>query len=434
MIDCKTINRGVFTLVLLMLLASTAALAGGKPPVVTNSPGTEAEIGSTYVYKVQAWDPEGDTLEFEIRNRPSWLWWKQDEGRLVGEPSSADAGSHEQIKILVSDGTNTTEVGPFTVNVGWGSKTTDTNETTSTTWRKRHAGHYVSMNRYDDHTDMIEAIKPGVKGFQIRYTWRSLEPWQGGYDFSEIRKDLKLAASQGMQLVVFIEDKSFNGKYPTPGYLKHLTVENRNRGYTALRWEPWVVTRFNALLAALGKEFDSHPAFEGVAIQESSPSLTDHVLNQNGYSPSKYRNALIEMIRAARKSFPQSQVFWYMNFLPRNQDYIADIANVAANLDVAMGGPDVLPDSKPLKELSYPFYDAFRGRMTLFNSMQYHSYAHERKSQWGAKYWTMNQLFVYARDELHVDYLFWNRKAMKRPGDSYSWWDALPVIDKNAWF
>lgn len=80
------------------------------------------------------------------------------------------------------------------------------------------------MNRYDDHTDMIEAIKPGVKGFQIRYTWRSLEPWQGGYDFSEIRKDLKLAESQGMQLVVFVEDKSFNGKYPTPGYLKHLTV------------------------------------------------------------------------------------------------------------------------------------------------------------------------------------------------------------------
>lgn len=67
-----------------MLLASTAALAGGKPPVVTNSPGTEAEIGSTYSYQVKAWDPESDTLEFEIRNRPSWLWWKKDEGRLVG--------------------------------------------------------------------------------------------------------------------------------------------------------------------------------------------------------------------------------------------------------------------------------------------------------------------------------------------------------------
>ncbi|MEX1267256.1 MAG: hypothetical protein WEA08_10050, partial [Woeseia sp.] len=137
---------------------------------------------------------------------------------------------------------------------------------------------------------------------------------------------------------------------------------------------------------------------------------------------------------AARKSFPQSQVFWYMNFLPRNQDYIADIANVAANLDVAMGGPDVLPDSKPLKELAYPFYDQFRGRMTLFNSMQYHSYAHKRAAEWGSKYWKMNDLFVYARDELHVDYLFWNRKTWKQPADSYNWWDALPVIENNAWF
>ncbi len=141
------------------------------------------------------------------------------------------------------------------------------------------------------------------------------------------------------------------------------------------------------------------------------------------------------MIRAARNSFPQSQVFWYMNFLPRNQDYIADIANVAANLDVAMGGPDVLPDSTPLRDLSYPFYDEFQGRMTLFNSMQYHSYAHQRQTEkWRGKYWTMNELFVYARDELHVDYLFWNRKQAKRPGDSYNWWDALPVIDNNAWF
>ncbi len=225
MVIRKIMNRGVFTLMLLVLMASTAALAGGKPPVVTNSPGTQAEVESTYTYKVQAWDPEGDALEFQIRNRPSWLWWKQDEGRLVGKPSSADVGSHEQIRILVSDGTNTTEVGPFAIDVAWAGSKTDGDDTTSTTWKKKNAGHYVSMNRYDDHTDMISAVKPGVKGFQIRYTWRSLEPWQGAYDFSEIREDLTLAASQGMQLVVFIEDKSFNGKYPTPEYLKHLTEQ-----------------------------------------------------------------------------------------------------------------------------------------------------------------------------------------------------------------
>lgn len=437
-------------------LSFADAFASGKPPIVNGEPATVAEVGSVYTYQLEAVDPEGDTLEYGIKNGAGWSWlrWDAERGRLHGEPTSADLGPYPNIVLTVSDGTSTTEVGPFTIDVvattgDEALKVTDsvtanststvtstsTINSTSSSWRKKHPGHYVTMKRNDDHSDMISAVKPGVKGFQIRYTWKELEPWRGSYDFSKIRRDLRVAANQGMQLVVFVEDKSFNGKYPTPKYLHSLSVPNRSRGYTALRWKPYVVDRFVALLGALGNAFDSHPNFEGVAIQETALGIDDWLLDRHGYTPEGYRDAIIRVIRAARNRMPRSQVFWYMNFLARGQNYIGRIANVAAKIDVAMGGPDVLPDSTPLKLRTYPFYDDFRWRMTLFNSMQNDSYSHKRANKWsGSKYWKMNELFVYARDKLHVDYLFWNRKEAKQPWDAYNWWDALRVIDRHRWF
>lgn len=419
---------------LFLLLPAAAAVAGGKPPVVTNEPATTAEIDSVYVYQINAWDPEGDRLTYRIRNAAGWDWlrWDRDRGRLTGKPTSADLGPHDGIRLLVSDGTSTTEIGPFGINV---TPKSDRASDASPGWRKKNPGHYVAMRRWDTAADMVSEVKPGIRGFQIRYFWNQLEPSKGNYDFSAIRADLKTAASQGLQLVVFIEDKTFHYAMPTPPYLHDLTRLNRSRGFTALRWKPYVTDRFSALLRALGNAFDSHPNFEGIALQESSLGLENHVLDANGYRPELYRDALIDTIRTARRSFPQSQVFWYMNFLRGGNSLIAEIANVAANNDVAMGGPDVLPESDSLQRVSYPYYDEFKGRMTLFNSMQYDSYAHRRVTGWtGNKYWTMKELFVFARDELHVDYLFWNRKLARKPSDSYSWRDAVNVIGNHQTF
>lgn len=399
--------------------------SANEPPVVNNSPAKSAKSGSQYVFQVEAEDPDGDALFYSIRNRPAWLRWDATLGRLSGTPTSADIGPHMDIVIDVSDGEEAVSVGPFTITVAEPAV-----ESGSAPVIEKHPGHYISMNRFDDQAAMINAIRPGVAGLQKRYTWAELEPAFDRYDFSGLRSDLDLLAGQGMRLVVFVEDKSFNGHYPTPVYLQaDYTPANRNGGYTALRWHPYVLKRFRQLIAALGDRFDTHPAFEGVALQESSLSLGDDVLDTYGYTPEVYRDALIDAITAARESLPTSQVFWYMNFLPRGQNYITDIANRAAELGVAMGGPDVLPDAESLQRLVYPFYPEFAGRMVLFNSMQYDSYRHLRADpNSGMKYWSMLELFQFARDQLYVDYLFWNRVGSPDPADSYDWLDALDVI------
>lgn len=409
-------------------------------PTIAGAPAAQAMEGESYWFRPQAADPDGDTLVFSIQNRPAWANFNRGNGILSGSPQTGDAGVYRGIVISVSDGVESRSIGPFSVTVAAVAVVPEPDPVPPpapppSTGRVSHPGHYISMVRSDSQATMIDSIKPGVTGFQKRYTWASIEPTPGNYDFSAIASDLNLLAGQGMYLVVFLEDKSFDNSVPTPAYLADYTLPNRQGGYTAMRWSPYVVDRINKLIQAMGARFDGHRAFEGIAFQETAPSLTDAVLDANGYTPEKYRDAQIANLSTAAASFPTSQVFWYMNFFPEKQGYIADIAEAVAPLGVAMGGPDILPDDWTLVELAYPFYEQFNGKITLFNSMQFNSYSHEHKDPSAAtKYWTMNELFRFARDQLHVSYVFWNRKTWRDPADSYNWQDALPVIGNNPAF
>lgn len=299
-------------------------------------------------------------------------------------------------------------------------------------WRP---GHYIALGKSDGRSAISEALQPGVMGVQIRYNWNELESAEGEYDFAAIRADLDAVSGLDGRLVVFVEDKTFDGDRPTPDYLADLTLPNQRKGYTAMRWDPRVIERFSALLVAIGQAFDCHPGFEGIAIQETALGLDYDLLERHGYTPPRYRDGLVTVLLAAAGSMPKSRVFWYMNFLPGGQKYLATVATAVAPAGVVLGGPDVLPDNPPLQKLVYPLFDRFHGELPLFSSIQHNSYAHRRADgRENPPYWTLEELFLFARDDLHVDYLFWNRKTWRKPGDSYDWTDALPVIRKHADF
>lgn len=296
---------------------------------------------------------------------------------------------------------------------------------------KSHPGHYVALNRHDDPARVMDGlVLPGVQGMQIRYTWKSLEPERGRYEFSRLAADLERASRLGLRLVAFIEDKSFfTDEHLLPAYLDTRALPFSRGGMVAKRWDPLVVERLGALFTALGLRFDEHPYFEGIALQESAMGFAPEIEAAHGYTPEKYRDALIAILRSARRALPHSQIFWYMNFLEGRQAYLSDVAEVAVAERIAMGGPDVLPERASLVRLTYPLYRRFAGRLTLFCSIQNDSYAHPRAAANDTnRYWTLEELLVFARDELHVSYLFWNRKDWRKPPDSWNWNDALPVI------
>jgi hypothetical protein len=306
-----------------------------------------------------------------------------------------------------------------------------------TTTRKFHPGHYTillranSAQRYMDEA----ARQPGTVGIVKKYQWRELEPTQGNYTLSAIQADLDWARAYGMQLIIMIEDKTFKLERPNPGYLDSLTPRNRANGYTMLRFHPTIVARYKALTTAIGKRFDSHPSFEGIAQQESALGLDSSQLQQYGYTAEKYRDALISSFTHALAAMPRSRVFWYQNYFVGNQSYIGTIAAATGPKGLVMAGPDVLPDKASLVEKSYPFFTQYKDKMHLGIQVENICYFHEHKTAgYSTKYWTPAELFRYARDKLHVDYMFWVRIPKDPVAGAYNWYDALPVIEANPVF
>ncbi|HET7203312.1 MAG TPA: hypothetical protein VFI92_08085 [Steroidobacteraceae bacterium] len=306
-----------------------------------------------------------------------------------------------------------------------------------TTTRKFHPGQYtVLLYSNRDQRYMDEAARqPGTTGIMKKYRWRELEPTQGNYSFAGIQADLDWARAYGMQLVIMIEDKTFKLERPNPAYLDALTPRNRAGGYTVLRFHPTVVTRYKALTTALGRRFDGHPNFEGIAQQESALGLDTTVLQKYGYTAEKYRDALIASFTHALAAMPRSRVFWYQNYFVGNQNYIGTIAAATGPKGLVMAGPDVLPDKASLVEKSYPFFTQFRDKMHLGIQVEDICYYHEHATAgYSTKYWTPGELFRYARDKLHVDYMFWVRIPQAKVSGAYDWYDALPVIEANPAF
>ena len=296
--------------------------------------------------------------------------------------------------------------------------------------RKYHPGHYtIIVNGVGAQKFMATALQPGMVGMVRRYTWRSLEPSQGVYDFSVIKSDLAWSASHGTQLIAVILYKTADTSKAGPAYLDAYEYHNKVGGYALQLWSPTVITRYNALTKALGAQIDSNKNFEGLADQESAVSLDTASLKALGYTPEKYRDALINMLSAATVNLPTSRVFWFMNFLAGNQSYIGSIAAAVAPLGVVMGGPDDLPDNRSLLTNAYPYYTQFAGKMPLFIQVEGSNYsALHTTSGYPTKYWTMLELYQFALTKLHVNYMFWMRISSPPKPDAYDWNDALPVI------
>jgi hypothetical protein len=300
----------------------------------------------------------------------------------------------------------------------------------STSVRKYHPGHYtILVHNADSQVFMAKALQPGMVGIAKRYYWRNLEPSQGVYDFSLIKSDLAWATARGMRFVVVLDYKTFKNEKAGPAYLDSYELHNKAGGYTLELWSPVVVARYNALVKALGAQIDGNSNFEGIANQESALSLDSATLKSNGYTPEKYRDALINMLSAATVSLPTSRVFWYMNFLVGNQSYIGTIAAAVAPLGVVMGGPDDWPDNQSLETAAYPYYTQFEGKMPLFIQVEDINYAQPHKtSGYSTQDWTMQELYGFALTKLHVNYMFWMQVPHPVNSAAFDWYDALPVI------
>jgi hypothetical protein len=266
------------------------------------------------------------------------------------------------------------------------------------------------------------------EGAQVTYSWRQLEPTKDEYDFSAIREDLAFLTSRGKKLFVQLQDVTFSeSRINVPLYLlsdaeynggadkqyriidddeEHAVVE----GWVARRWDPAVQERFYKLLFALGSEFDGR--IEGINFAETSIEFgSSGRLFPKGFSPAIYRDAIIANMKALKQAFPKSVAMQYANFMPGewlpwdDQGYLRAVYNAAKELQVGVGGPDLLPFRKGQLNHAYPLIRASAGLVPTGIAVQDGNY--DDVDPLTGKRATISELLKFATDSLQVDYIFW---------------------------
>ncbi|HEX8455242.1 MAG TPA: hypothetical protein VF647_24390 [Longimicrobium sp.] len=289
--------------------------------------------------------------------------------------------------------------------------------------------HYIFFNRARGRIrDSAFLANPGIEGAQVKYTWAELEPEKDRYDFSAIREDQAFLAARGKRLFVQLQDVSFDSSIVNvPRYLMtepefnggatrdyHQPRDDEAQavpaGWVARRWDPAVQARMHRLFAALGAQLDGRIA--GINLPETSVGFgTSGRLWPRGYTPERYRDAVIENMRALKRAFPVSVAMQYGNFMPaewlpgNDRGYLRSVYAAARVSGVAMGGPDLFPYQRGHMNHNYPLIRAHHGAAPTGIAVQEGNYGviNPRTGKPPA----VVELIEFARDYLCVDYVFW---------------------------
>jgi hypothetical protein len=95
----------------------TVTKASNSAPKISGTPPTTAVVNQSYSFTPTASDPNGDTLQFTIKNKPGWAGFSSSTGRLSGSPSSSSVGTFSNIVITASDGKASTSLPSFSIAV-----------------------------------------------------------------------------------------------------------------------------------------------------------------------------------------------------------------------------------------------------------------------------------------------------------------------------
>jgi hypothetical protein len=91
----------------------TVSAAPNRAPTISGTPATSANVGTAYSFQPAAADADGDTLTYQVQNKPAWATFSTTTGRLSGTPTAA--GTYGNIVISVSDGNASASLPAFSI-------------------------------------------------------------------------------------------------------------------------------------------------------------------------------------------------------------------------------------------------------------------------------------------------------------------------------
>lgn len=279
----------------------------------------------------------------------------------------------------------------------------------------------------------LEKLRPvlerdDIQGAQIVYSWKQLETSQGHYDFSAIEKDLAVLNKMNKKLFIQIQDRFFEPQHKNiplylqqgPQYLGGLLEQTDNpgegkpegSGWVAMQWNPALRERYQQLLAALATSFDGKVA--GINLPETAIDIDVKRASNVGFTCDRYFAATLDNMLFARQVFTQSSVVQYVNFWPCEWDndhhYMSRLFSVAQELGVGLGGPDIVPDKHAQMKNAYPFFNQYKGRLSLVAMAIQQptlTYTNPKTKQ----KFTKDEFVQFAENYLGVNIIFWSAES-----------------------
>lgn len=264
--------------------------------------------------------------------------------------------------------------------------------------------------------------RPDIMGVQILYIWKNLEPRKGVYDFSMIEHDLAIARAHGKQFWLQVQDRSFRPEarwFPNylveePDYGGGIARQYDDRdgtpvpeGWVVRQWDPKVRARYQALIAALAKQFDGRIlGFNG---EESAAGISKDD-PPSGYSCDAYFEGTKENILFARTAFKRTHVVQYVNFWPcewgNDRGYMSGFFAFAAAHNIGVGGPDIVPNWRGQMRNSYPYIHDYQAKVPIV-AMAVQEPTLDYINPVTKHPFTKDEFISFAIDYLGVDIIFW---------------------------
>jgi hypothetical protein len=97
--------------------SETSTPSQNSAPEIWGSPDSAVLTGDNYSFTPSATDAEGDTITFAVANKPTWASFDPTTGSLSGQPTLGDTGLYEDITITASDGTGSSSLPGFSIEV-----------------------------------------------------------------------------------------------------------------------------------------------------------------------------------------------------------------------------------------------------------------------------------------------------------------------------
>jgi hypothetical protein len=297
--------------------------------------------------------------------------------------------------------------------------------------------HWANLLRGNDDlaalpADVLGVVDGFVKRYRMREVFDALDP---------IASDLDWCQRRGFDLLPMIEDKTFKLEMPLPKFLEAYCPANRTGGFTAIRWAEPVRAEFRRLVGLVYQEFGSHPAFDGVALQETALGLADDVLDKFKYTPDLYAQTYLDIVKLVdairggtnaglradaitikaiagkrtaiagdlnesaayleSEAAQPRRLFWNQNYFSRDGKGTGiEKVLLEASDTIALGGPDCWPKSAELVSLVYPRYSDPR----FASRTKFMTISKESHTQTGM---TLDQVYDYAVGPLGASDVLW---------------------------